>query len=464
MASVIDLIDRLVTPNGAFIASESGGHQQIQWTLAGSRARFNDPTGANVMDLYPNTLSRAGGTPTFPGVAIRAPLHVGPGTSLSGNLNTTPGFNSSIFSLAADMSDYEDTTNLGVGWANLFYMAGVADGDTYGGTLNNALYGVIFQGNFDSTDGAGTGLNFSYNGHSVQLTGSMSKIGGLLGFATKVNIFHANCNFSSLNGGPTWTEFNGMEFQALNITGLTGITRGSTIKATAAPNATTTWNALFGTSGVQINTTGQFILGGTATTKGTNYLKRGTTTTHIIMGLNAIDSYQFTPTALFPFTDNLWGIGDSTHGIIDAWFRDTSAAFRVRNIFTSSPVLSANRTLTFDVSNADRTINLEGNPTLNDWFDQSVKIAASPTFAGATFSEGGNLVIGTATGSKIGTTALQKIGKWGATPVVQSTGWAVTAGYTSDKSFDPETTTLLEVARVLGTLIDTLKTHGDLGA
>ncbi len=45
---------------------------------------------------------------------------------------------------------------------------------------------------------------------------------------------------------------------------------------------------------------------------------------------------------------------------------------------------SADRLLSIDLSNQDRTLTLIGNaginPTLSDWFDQSVKIAASPQF------------------------------------------------------------------------------------
>jgi hypothetical protein len=65
--------------------------------------------------------------------------------------------------------------------------------------------------------------------------------------------------------------------------------------------------------------------------------------------------------------------------------------------------------------------------------------------------------------TRLGTSATSKIGLWGATAVVQNTGWSVTAGYTADKTFNPATTTLAEVANVLGTLIDTLKTYGVLG-
>ena len=45
--------------------------------------------------------------------------------------------------------------------------------------------------------------------------------------------------------------------------------------------------------------------------------------------------------------------------------RDTAAAFDLKLQSTSAAVLSANRTLTFDVSNADRTIDLAGNLTVS---------------------------------------------------------------------------------------------------
>lgn len=50
--------------------------------------------------------------------------------------------------------------------------------------------------------------------------------------------------------------------------------------------------------------------------------------------------------------------------------------------------LSADRTLTLTTGDSDRTITLTGNPTLDDWFDQSVKTTASPTFTGLDLSEG----------------------------------------------------------------------------
>ncbi len=55
-------------------------------------------------------------------------------------------------------------------------------------------------------------------------------------------------------------------------------------------------------------------------------------------------------------------------------------------IITPGTDLSANRVLTVTTGDAARTITLSGNPTLNDWFDQSVKQAASPTFVGLTLT------------------------------------------------------------------------------
>lgn len=48
--------------------------------------------------------------------------------------------------------------------------------------------------------------------------------------------------------------------------------------------------------------------------------------------------------------------------------------------------ITVDRTLTLTTGDASRTITINGNPTLDDWFDQSVKAAATPTFAGINLS------------------------------------------------------------------------------
>jgi hypothetical protein len=64
--------------------------------------------------------------------------------------------------------------------------------------------------------------------------------------------------------------------------------------------------------------------------------------------------------------------------------KDTNASHNL-NIVAGSD-LTANRILTLTTGDSARTITLSGNPTLDDWFDQSVKSGASPTFANITDS------------------------------------------------------------------------------
>jgi len=77
-------------------------------------------------------------------------------------------------------------------------------------------------------------------------------------------------------------------------------------------------------------------------------------------------------------------------------------------------------------------------------------------------ANGRDFVLDTTTGSKIGTSTSQKLGFWNATPVTQSTGWNPT-NVTTDKVFDADSTSTAELADVLGTLINQLKTYGILG-
>jgi hypothetical protein len=77
-------------------------------------------------------------------------------------------------------------------------------------------------------------------------------------------------------------------------------------------------------------------------------------------------------------------------------------------------------------------------------------------------ANGRDFVLDTTTGTKIGTLGTQKLGFWNATPVVQSTGWT-TSNVTTDKVLNANSTTLDELADVVGTLIEQLKTYGLLG-
>lgn len=95
------------------------------------------------------------------------------------------------------------------------------------------------------------------------------------------------------------------------------------------------------------------------------------------------------------FSNGTYGIGANGNGALDMWYKDTSAAFEVRMLFTSSSALTADRTLTLDVANGSRTLKLTGDVTAN----QDVSTGGSPTFVG--LSTTGNTVIGDAAGDTL---------------------------------------------------------------
>ncbi len=59
---------------------------------------------------------------------------------------------------------------------------------------------------------------------------------------------------------------------------------------------------------------------------------------------------------------------------------DTNASHDL--VITPGSDLSADRILTITTGDAARTLTLSGNPTLDDWFDQALKKASNPVFAG----------------------------------------------------------------------------------
>jgi len=76
--------------------------------------------------------------------------------------------------------------------------------------------------------------------------------------------------------------------------------------------------------------------------------------------------------------------------------------------------------------------------------------------------DGKNIQIGTTTGTKIGVGTTSKIGLWGATPIVRPAAYTP-SNVTTDRSYDANSTTLAEVADVLGTVIADLQNIGLFG-
>ena len=85
-----------------------------------------------------------------------------------------------------------------------------------------------------------------------------------------------------------------------------------------------------------------------------------------------------------PATGDTTGMATITLPNTGLHLLDTNASHDL--IIAPGSDLSADRTLTLTTGDAARTITLTGNPTLADWFDQSVKVAATPTFGATTIT------------------------------------------------------------------------------
>jgi len=68
---------------------------------------------------------------------------------------------------------------------------------------------------------------------------------------------------------------------------------------------------------------------------------------------------------------------------------DTNASHDL--VIKAGSDLTADRILSFVTGDAARTVTLSGNPTLDDWFDQAVKAASTPTFGGIVIADGGTI-------------------------------------------------------------------------
>lgn len=93
----------------------------------------------------------------------------------------------------------------------------------------------------------------------------------------------------------------------------------------------------------------------------------------------------------YPNEDNTWDLGRHSQKWKDFYavtatlsntglhLLDTDSSHDL--IIAPGSDITADRTLTLTTGDANRTLIINGNATLNDWFDQSVKTTASPIFA-----------------------------------------------------------------------------------
>lgn len=121
--------------------------------------------------------------------------------------------------------------------------------------------------------------------------------------------------------------------------------------------------------------------------------------------------------------------------------RDTSAAFDVTLQFTSSAAISADRTLTIDVSNADRTIDLAGNLT----------VSATATVSGTNTGDQTITLTGDVTGSGTGSFAATIANDSVTNAKLANMATQTFKGRTTAGTGDPEDLSVAQAQALLGT-------------
>lgn len=214
----------------------------------------------------------------------------------------------------------------------------------------------------------------------------------------------------------------------------------NTSMPTAITFDTTATSSVTRAERARFNGAGQLVIGKTGDVRGKLHLYDSGSSVSAVIGVQG-DSTTTTPTA--------------------------SLAFRTRDVSTdlgSSAEIVVGRDGNYSavgVRSANMQFWVEAGDTLTEAarFDSTLNFTLKGDLS---MTDAKNVVVGTTTGTKIGTATTQKLGFWNATPVVRPAAYTTT-NVTTDRDYDANATTLDEVADVLGTLIADLKSIGLIG-
>ncbi len=355
-----------VTNNDQITFTSNGADYSLQNSRAGSDLIWKDSTGTAVFALHDSS----GGNR---GAWTQGHALVGMGTALIGSVQTanilavSEATSSSSFGVALQVQPRLNS-DVGSGGINT-------------GGLITANYGLALATGFDATDGVGGGETFTLAGHRVNWVGSLGGA-ALLGEASDVVLFDASANLTVPAGSADWNtaEIAGFRLNTLTFTNVSTPSaplRSYGIKIGATGPGTLKWAGMFG-GDVQVTASNKLRFGAGLTTQATDTLYRPSAGSlrFEIAGAGELD---LNATALSPAANGGLTLGANNLGYGSLALKDTGAAFESTLQFTDGSV-NADNTLTVNMGNASRTMTFSGNPTLNDWFDQSVKTTASPTF------------------------------------------------------------------------------------
>ena len=269
--------------------------------------------------------------------------------------------------------------------------------------------GVTIQTQSNAGGGGGVGaINITGAGSNTATNSGSSVSGGVVNITTGVGSYNTNGSYTGVGGALTVTL--GAGGAPTNTSGITGSAGGVfTVTGGKGGNSTTgTGGANVAGAGSSFNLTtgnGGNASGGTSNTGGNggNYA--------IVLGTAGTGSTANGTAGQFTMTQTLSG-------------SDATAMMSLSPTWNTTGTPTAVRVNVTDTASNAASL-------LQDWQvggTSKFKISKTGTI---TIVDGGNIAIGTSTGTQIGTTTLQKIGFWGATPIVQPTTAIIGAAYVS---------------------------------
>lgn len=172
----------------------------------------------------------------------------------------------------------------------------------------------------------------------------------------------------------------------------------------------------------------------------------------VIFGYRSIDTYH-SNSPMLDFFEQVSAGGYFEHGLLQ-YTVDTTDMFHIDSHIANAGGGSVILADTLNALSAtEKLIQLKNNGT------EKFSVLGTGTI---NVADAANIVLGTSTGTKIGTATTQKLGFFNKTPVVQPAAYT-TSNVTTDRTYDANSTTVDELADVLGTLIADLQSLGLIG-
>lgn len=271
-------------------------------------------------------------------------------------------------------------------WTNIRTFANARYGISFTGNATTGIYDIRISGAFLGSDNSGCmyintyGTNHRIGNAFIERAG-MDATGPTLGTAASLTANGVNCTANNSDVQFNASQIFANSYSAIYSEATKLVVNGSRIYDNGAS--------------VGAERRGIVIAAGKAIITGNDIGNTGAGTSQTIGVATAVDAVTivgniFDGNSSAPITTGvslvnsvIWGnkgaeAFDSVPNSVGLGLRDSDSS-HILSIKTASN-LTAARDLIFNPGDASRTITLSGNPTLADWFDQSVKAGASPTF------------------------------------------------------------------------------------